>query len=64
MNNAPQLSPKYVRKDPLNENEIGMVTSTKLALMFLYEDALRNRHHAMVEILRNTLERFNQIAED
>lgn len=44
--------------DDLSEDPL---TSTMLALKFLYHEALRNNHFAIAAILRNTLDRCDRI---
>ena len=45
-------------------NEADALVSTKHALLFLYEEALRNGHHAIAVILRDTLNFCEEIIGD
>ena len=53
---------KYIAGSPSDaEGEEDSLISTKHALRFLYEEALRNDHYAMAIILRDTLNYCEQI---
>jgi len=56
---------RYVPCEPSDEDgEENALVSTKHALRFLYEDALRHDHYAMAVILKNTLFFCEKIIND
>jgi hypothetical protein len=56
---------KYIAKGSLNEgNDEDALVSTKDALRFLYEEALRNNHYAIAVILQDTLNVCEEIIDN
>jgi hypothetical protein len=59
---APLRNTKYKSSSPQGDNgEEDSLISTKHALRFLYEEALRNDHYTMAIILRDTLNYCEEI---